>query len=79
MSPTVFRVRGFRFFFFSREESRVHIHVLAGMGEAKFWIEPHIELAQNHGLSAAQLQLIKRLIEERENEIRAAWNRHFGG
>ena len=49
MSPTVFREKGYRFFFFSREEERmhVHVHVLSGNGEAKFWLEPRVELANN--------------------------------
>ncbi|TDT41793.1 uncharacterized protein DUF4160 [Halospina denitrificans] len=51
MSPTVFREKGYRFFFFSWEESRKHVHVISGGGEAKFWIEPDIELANNHGYS----------------------------
>lgn len=38
MSPTVFRVKDYRFFFFSREETRAHIHVSSPEGEAKFWI-----------------------------------------
>ncbi|MEO0422841.1 MAG: DUF4160 domain-containing protein [Pseudomonadota bacterium] len=42
-----------RRFFFSREESRRHVHVLSGQGEAKFRLEPRISLARNHGLSAA--------------------------
>jgi len=49
MSPTVFREKGYRFFFFSREESRMHVHVVSGDGEAKFWLEPDLELAKNHG------------------------------
>ena len=40
MSPTVFREGPFRFFFFSREEQRLHIHVQSADGEAKFWVEP---------------------------------------
>jgi hypothetical protein len=44
VSPTVFRDGPFRFFFFSREEERLHIHVQSPDGEAKFWIEPRIEL-----------------------------------
>ncbi len=28
MSPTVFRERGYRFYFFSREEPRMHVHVI---------------------------------------------------
>jgi len=46
MSPTVFREEGYRFFFFSREEQRVRVHVLSADGEAKFWLEPEIELAR---------------------------------
>lgn len=42
MSPTVFRDKGFRFLFFSREEARMHVHVQCERGEAKFWMEPAI-------------------------------------
>ncbi|MCF8412827.1 MAG: DUF4160 domain-containing protein [Melioribacteraceae bacterium] len=48
MSPTVFRYKQFRFFFFSREENRKHIHVYCSEGEAKVWIEPKVELARNY-------------------------------
>ncbi|MEE8584278.1 MAG: DUF4160 domain-containing protein [Acidobacteriota bacterium] len=78
MSPTVFREQGFRFFFFSREEPRMHVHVQSQNGEAKFWIEPEIELARNYNLSNRELNTIRRLVEEHENEIRSAWQRHFG-
>jgi Domain of unknown function (DUF4160) len=46
MIPTVLRYKGYRFFFFSREEDRGHVHVHCADGEAKFWLEPEIELAQ---------------------------------
>jgi len=51
MSPTVFRYKNYRFFFFLREESRMHIHILSPEGEAKFWIEPVVALADYSGLS----------------------------
>jgi len=79
MSPTIFREGGFRFYFFSREESRMHVHVHCADGEAKFWLEPHIELAQNLGLDIRQVRTVHSLIEAHEHEIRAAWARHFGG
>src|SRR2546426_8436204 len=44
VSPTVLRVRGYRFYFFSREEPRPHVHVQHAGGEAKFWLEPQVEL-----------------------------------
>ncbi|MBI4480408.1 MAG: DUF4160 domain-containing protein [Acidobacteria bacterium] len=77
MSPTIFRERGFRFFFFSREESRMHVHAVGPDGEAKFWLEPQIELAKNYGLKALALRTVEELIEEHRDEIRAAWNKHF--
>jgi Domain of unknown function (DUF4160) len=78
VSPTVFRHGGFRFYFFSREEPRMHVHVYQSGGEAKFWMEPEIELAQNYGLAARQVSAARRLIMEHEDEIRAAWKVHFG-
>jgi len=78
MSPTVFRAAGFRFFFFSREEPRIHVHVHCSHGEAKFWLEPNIELAENYGLRGGEIQTTRKLIEEHEDEIRNAWRRHFG-
>ena len=77
MSPTVLRAGGFRFYFFSREERRAHVHVQHQTGEAKFWIEPTIELAVNYGLSAKRLDAARRLVGEHHDQIRTAWNDHF--
>jgi len=77
VSPTVFRAHGYRFYFFSREESRPHVHVQHATGEAKFWLDPDIALATNYGLSPARLAAARRIIEEREHEIRGAWKSHF--
>lgn len=79
MSPTVFQNSGFRFYFFSREEPRMHIHVQSQSGEAKFWLEPTIELAQHVGFSRRELNEALRLVQEHENEIRNAWFKHFPG
>ena len=79
MSPTVFRNGPYRFYFFSREEPRMHIHADSSDGEAKFWIEPEIELARSHGLPERELTRVRKLVEEHEDVIRTAWNQHFGG
>ena len=78
MSPTIFRAGGFRFYFFSREERRMHVHVHTANGEAKFWVEPQIELAHNYGLNDRQLNDALQLVREHEDEIRKAWKAHFG-
>ena len=77
MSPTIFKKGGLRFYFFSREEKWPHVHVQGERGEAKYWLEPEIALAQNYGLSRASLSLAARLIRENYDEIRAAWKTHF--
>jgi hypothetical protein len=77
LSPTVFRDGEFRFFFFSREESRVHIHVSHPDGEAKFWLKPNIELARNIGLSSTKIKDAERLVASRHQEILDARNNHF--
>lgn len=77
MSPTVFREGPFRFFFFSREETRVHVHVQSADGEAKFWLEPVIELARNYGLSATDLRQVEQSVKKHEQEILDVWNDHF--
>ena len=78
MSPTVFQAKGFRFFFFSREETRIHVHVHHQNGEAKFWMEPTIGLAQNFGLSEKELRQAEELIRENSNGIKDAWLKYFG-
>jgi hypothetical protein len=77
MSPTVFRESGFRFFFFSREEPRIHIHVTHTDGEAKFWLEPDIEIAMTCGLSSKQVAEAMSLVQQHKKEIVDAWHKHF--
>jgi hypothetical protein len=52
-------------------------HVQSTDGEAKFWLEPNIELARAHGLSDIDLRRLEQLVIEHEQEIRNAWNSHF--
>ena len=55
----------------------MHVHVHCEHGEAKFWMEPGVELAQNYGLTDKDLGVVRRLIEEHEDGIREAWKQHF--
>ncbi len=57
----------------------MHVHVYCGDGEAKFWLEPEIELARNYRLSRLQLKQIEEIIEVHYNELTSAWQEHFSG
>lgn len=55
----------------------MHVHVISGNGEAKFWLVPEIELSKNHNYSRKQLKEIESLIEAHYDELTRAWQRHF--
>ena len=55
----------------------MHVHVSCSDGEAKFWLEPDIALARNYRLSKSQLREVEEVIQERQDEFRTAWHRHF--
>ena len=57
----------------------MHVHVYCGDGEAKFWLDPEIELARNYRLSRLQLKQIEEIIEAHYNELTSAWQEHFSG
>jgi len=78
MSPTLLRQDGFRFFFYSREEARAHVHVAHADGEAKFWLSPKVALELNEGLKAKQLAKAQKLVEENQDAFLKAWSTHFG-
>jgi len=78
MSPTLFRYKGYRFYFFSREEKRAHVHISGQDGEAKFWLEPIIALADYRGLNSKELKELQKVIEERSDEIISVWKEHLG-
>ncbi len=49
----------------------------AGGQNVQLWLEP-IELARSHGLSARELNVIRRLIETHHTAILEAWHEHCG-
>ena len=72
--PTVLRVRGYKFFFFSHEGSEpAHMHIWKGGSAAKFWLGP-VRLAFNDGFKKQELRTIIQILEEHEPELIRAWN-----
>ena len=76
--PTILTSGPYRFFFYSNERGEpAHVHVERDTAEAKFWLDP-VSLASNHGFAAHELNTITTLVEKHREEIREAWNNHFG-
>jgi hypothetical protein len=76
--PTVLRLRGYRFFFFSHEGTEpAHIHVESGDCYAKFWLQP-VELARSVGYNSPELTRLRRLVAAHEGLFLEKWHEHFG-
>lgn len=76
--PTILRVEGFRYFFFSNERQEPpHIHVERGDGYAKLWLGP-VRLAAADGLTRAELRRARELADEHVQSFLRRWHEHFG-
>ena len=78
--PSVFQERGFRFFFYSNEGSPrepVHIHVEKDGVEAKFWLNPVVQVAYNDGYDARTLRELRGVVQTNRTLIERIWNEFF--
>ena len=76
--PTILRVAGFRFFFFSNERQEpAHIHVEQADRYAKFWLSP-VSLASNVGFRSAELTTLTKLVAEHRLLFQEKWDEYFG-
>ena len=78
MSPKFRKEDGFVFKIYSNEEERMHIHVVKAENEAKFWLEPSIELAENYGFGNKDLKKITQIIYENGNDYKRQFAAHIG-
>jgi len=79
--PTIYSYKGYRFFFFSNEGipgEPVHIHVRKGSQVAKFWLEPEVMLVHSYEMSPSELKEVERVIREKRETFKEAWNAYFG-
>ena len=78
--PTVFRQDGFRFFFYSNEgdpREALHIHVMGAGGEAKFWLQPEVAMADSAGMDARTLRRLLGMVQDNRAKIERAWHDYF--
>jgi uncharacterized protein DUF4160 len=76
--PTVLRIYGYRFFFYSLEGSEPpHVHAEHANNVAKFWLQP-VSLAESHGFRIHELNRLRLLVIEHRLKFLEAWNAHFG-
>ena len=75
--PTILRVKGYRFFFFSREgQEPPHIHVEQAERYANLWLNS-VSLARSRGFRSGELSLIQRIVVENRELFLEKWNDHL--
>ena len=74
--PTILRLNGFRFFFYSNEHLPIHIHVEKENQTAKFTLE-EIELVKSRGFNASELKKNRKLVSENVDLFKNKWNEYF--
>ncbi|MDR2894502.1 MAG: DUF4160 domain-containing protein [Alistipes sp.] len=75
--PTVLILFGMRFYYWSREHEPIHIHVKKGDSEARFSLEPEVELVENHGFRPHELALAEEIIRDNRQYMVEHWNLFF--
>jgi len=75
--PTVLRIGGLRFYFFSHEPNEPpHVHVDRGESTMKVWLDT-LEVAKNRGFRAHEIGGIVALVAGNRALLSEAWHEHF--
>jgi len=76
--PKVLLINGISFLFYSNEGNEPpHIHVKKGDAEAKFWLEPMIEMDFSEDFSVSELRFIREVVEEHREEFIRKLHEHL--
>jgi hypothetical protein len=75
--PTILKIKGFRFFFFSLEGNEPpHVHVEYCDKVAKFWLKP-VALASSYGFKSHDLGKVRLIVVEHCATFLEKWHEHF--
>ncbi len=74
--PTVLRIEGFRFFFFSDEHSPSHIHIEKSDGYARIELDT-VKITDSYNLNSKELKKLRTLVKENSEILLKAWNEYF--
>ncbi len=76
--PTVLRILGYRFFFYSNKGNEPpHIHIEKGEARGKYWLVP-IRAAYMEGFSASETRKVALIMEQYRDYFKQKWDEYFG-
>jgi hypothetical protein len=75
--PTILRKLGFRFFFYSNENTEPpHVHIEKGEGYGKYWIDP-VEKDHMHNFNKKEEKQAAEIVEEEQDNFKKKWYEFF--
>jgi hypothetical protein len=76
--PTILRLNGFRFYFFSHEPNEPpHVHIDRDSATIKVWLET-LEVAKSRGFRAHEIGGIIAMVGDCQSTLLEAWHEYFG-
>lgn len=74
--PTVLRIDGFRFFFFSNEHTPEHIHIEKGDMYARIELES-LKVTDSYNLSSKDIKKLVELVKKNNDKLKGEWDEYF--
>jgi len=74
--PTILKLNGYRFFFFSNEHIPKHIHIQKQQKYAKIDIES-LQILDNYKFNSKELNEILKIVKENQQKFTKAWDEYF--
>ena len=74
--PTIFKIDGYRFFFFSDEHTPEHIHIEKADAYARVELE-NFKVTESYNLNSKELKKLLKLVSENKDKLEGAWNEYF--
>jgi hypothetical protein len=76
--PTLLRLNGFRFFFYSNENNEpIHVHVNKAEANGKIWLEPSISVEYLIGFTNSEEKEILEIVTKHATNFKNKWNEYF--
>lgn len=76
--PEILRLFGYTFFFFSREDEPVHVHIEGADGYAVYDLKAwHFVQRFSKNINLGDLRKIEMVLEENKDAMVRAWNNYF--
>jgi len=74
--PTILRIDGYRFFFFSDEHNPEHIHIEKGDRYARIELET-FKVTDSCNLNSKEIKKLVVLVKQNIEQLQGAWDEYF--